>query len=62
VTGYQISKCSSKLVAQISTKISKYNYRAQYLYRQTGETDRQTDGQIDMLRQNFSNGRRDRPI
>ena len=28
VTGYQESRCSSKLVAQ-STKISKYNYRAE---------------------------------
>jgi len=28
VTACQKSKCSSKLVAQISTKISKYKYRA----------------------------------
>jgi len=29
VTGYQKSKCSAKLAAQISTKISEYNYRAE---------------------------------
>jgi len=38
LTGYQKSKCSSKLVAQ-STTISKSNYRTED--RETDKTDRQ---------------------
>jgi len=38
--GYQKSKCLSKPVTQISTEMSKYNYRADR--QKVRQTDRQT--------------------